>query len=337
MTPMRDSASPQGCCGRSLIVALTLSGIAAAAETPTGAAAAASDDADMEVVLVTGTQPGPGLWKVTSGPNVMWVLGEVSPFARKVRWNSRKFDRLLQDSQELLIDYSGFWGLTRDEKREYLKAEQLPRGSTLGKHVSPELYARVQETAEMYAAPGIDEVYPFAATNRLVTNAMIELDLIGFSARFAAGALGEKRGIKITNFAAPEYPFEDRLKLWQQPANVVCLERAVSALEDGGDGAKLLSNAWALGDVEALRRLVPQFSFSRDGFRQGPCAAAMRGGEQQARDYDAERIQGWLKEAERCLRENHSTMAVVLMSELFAPDGYLAALRAKGYEIVEPR
>jgi len=29
-------------------------------------------------------------------------------------------------------------------------------------------------------------------------------------------------------------------------------------------------------------------------------------------------------------------MAVVLMSELFTPDGYLAALRAKGYVVVEP-
>ena len=29
-------------------------------------------------------------------------------------------------------------------------------------------------------------------------------------------------------------------------------------------------------------------------------------------------------------------MAVVPMSELFAPDGYLAALRAEGYEIEEP-
>jgi len=29
-------------------------------------------------------------------------------------------------------------------------------------------------------------------------------------------------------------------------------------------------------------------------------------------------------------------MAVVLMSEIFAPDGYLAGLRARGYKIEEP-
>jgi len=36
------------------------------------------------------------------------------------------------------------------------------------------------------------------------------------------------------------------------------------------------------------------------------------------------------------LRNNARTMAVVPMSELFAPDGYLAGLRAAGYEIEEP-
>ena len=97
-----------------------------------------------------------------------------------------------------------------------------------------------------------------------------------------------------------------------------------------------LANAWAVGDINALRELVPLYSFSRDGFRSAECAAAMHGGEQQAREYKERRIQGWVAEAERALKKNRSTMAVVLMSELFEPDGYLAALRAKGYEITEP-
>jgi hypothetical protein len=36
------------------------------------------------------------------------------------------------------------------------------------------------------------------------------------------------------------------------------------------------------------------------------------------------------------LRENESTLAVVPIPELFATDGYLAALRAHGYEVIEP-
>ena len=43
-----------------------------------------------------------------------------------------------------------------------------------------------------------------------------------------------------------------------------------------------------------------------------------------------------MKEASRALQENRSTMAVVPIAELFAPDGYLAGLRANGFEVVEP-
>jgi hypothetical protein len=302
------------------------------------AAAPASREADMEVVLVRGTQPGPGLWKVKSGDNVMWVLGEVSPFARHVKWNSSTFDQRLRQSQELLIDFSGFWGANREEMRAYRKAEKLPEGSSLRQILPADTYARLMSTGKLFGVTSeLDGLYPFAATNRLVTSAMSTLDLGGFSARFAAEDLGHVRQVKITNFSAPEYPFDDRLTLWQQPANAVCIEKAVTALEDGGAGAKRLANAWAVGDVEALRTLVPAYSFSRDGFRRGACAAAMRGGEKEAADYDAERKQAWLAEAERCLKQNRSTMAVMLMSELFEPDGYLALLRARGYEIVEPK
>jgi hypothetical protein len=43
-----------------------------------------------------------------------------------------------------------------------------------------------------------------------------------------------------------------------------------------------------------------------------------------------------LNQAKRALKNNTRTMAVVPMSELFASDGYLVALRVAGYEIEEP-
>jgi hypothetical protein len=60
------------------------------------------------------------------------------------------------------------------------------------------------------------------------------------------------------------------------------------------------------------------------------------GGEQRANEFVTRRTEAWLSIAERALRENKSTMAVVPMAELFAPDGYLAGLRARGYKVVEP-
>lgn len=319
------------------VTLLFLSGTGVANEADDVAALPEVAEPDLEVVLVTGGQPGPGLWQVVSpSGHVLWILGEVSPFTRQVKWQTKKFDRLLRNSQELLLDYSGYWRAGEKEMTAYRREDKLPAGTALKDLISADLHSRVETTAKFFGTPALQELRPFSATNRLVTSAMKTMDLTGFSARFSAEALGRKRRVKVTYFAAPEPPFEERLRLWQHASNTVCLERLVDAIEDGGDGVKRLSNAWSIGDIDALRELVPAFSFSRDGFRADDCAAAMRGGEQKSRDYDAARMKGWLAQAERALRDNKSTMAVVLMSELFATDGYLAALRERGYEVVEP-
>lgn len=296
-----------------------------------------TDEPDMQVVLVRGVQPGPALWKVASGDHVMWLLGEISPYPRKVSWKSKDFVKLLARSQELLIDFSGYWFLDDDSRAALTKAEKLPPGTKLKDVISPELFERVQQTAARFDSPSLDQWYAFSAANRLVSAAMKKLQMESFSVRFEAARLGEWHKTKVTPFAAPEITFEQRLRNWQQPANEVCLKRLVDAIEDGGSGVLKLANAWSVGSITALRELVPLYSFSRDGFRSGECADAMHGSEQNAREYKLRRNKFWLDEAERALKENRSTMAVVLMSELFEPDGYLAGLRERGYEVTEPR
>jgi hypothetical protein len=295
-----------------------------------------TDESGMAVVTVTAVYSGPALWKVTSDHGVMWILGEISPFPRKWKWKSKEFDRMLIRSQELFIDFSGYWPLEAAERTALDVAGKLPEGTTLKDIISPDLHAQVQATAHKFGDPPLEQLRAFAATNHLVTRAMKSLDLRGFSGRFTAAQMGEWRKHKTTFFAVPEIPFEERLKNWQQPANEVCLARLVDVISDGGVGLQQLGNAWAVGDIEALRELVPKYSFSRDGFRSGACAAAMHGGEQQARDYKIRRTQAWVAEAERAMKQNRITLAVILMSELFAEDGYLAALRAKGYQVDEP-
>ena len=322
---------------RILCVALLfLSGFAHATENDPDPSTPQADESGMEVVLVLGQQPGPGLWKVTSGEHVMWILGEISPYPRKVKWTSKRFENLLANSQELLLDYSGYWRAGHSDTRKLMIAEMLPPGVKLKDLISPELYRKFETTARRFAATGLEELYPFAATNRLVVSAMDSMDMKGFSARFTAAQLGRKAKLKITNFSAPDVAFEERLKNWRQPSNAVCLERLLGTIGDGGTGVRRLANAWSVGDIPALRQLVPVYSFSRDGFRSGECAAAMHGGEKQASEYKRRRTQLWLNQAKRALKNNRRTMAVVPMSELFAEDGYLAALRAAGYEIEEP-
>ena len=103
------------------ISALAFFAVAALADEPLkNVDPAVQDDPTMEVIVVTGEQPGPGLWKVSSGDHAMWILGEISPFPRRVKWRSRKFESVLRNSQELIIDFSGYWRMDPGDPRHSL-------------------------------------------------------------------------------------------------------------------------------------------------------------------------------------------------------------------------
>ena len=96
------------------------------------------------------------------------------------------------------------------------------------------------------------------------------MDMKGFSARFAVAALARRsRHSRSRTLQRPRLAFDERLQNWQHDSNAICLERLVGAIGDGGSGVRRLANAWSVGDIGALRQLVPAFSFSRDGFRAG--------------------------------------------------------------------
>src|SRR5689334_22389285 len=57
-------------------------------------------------VLVTGEQPGPGLWKVIKGDHILWILGTQAPLPKKMTWRSAEVEKIVANSQELLTNPS---------------------------------------------------------------------------------------------------------------------------------------------------------------------------------------------------------------------------------------
>ena len=306
------------------IVALLFTGIAAA-------------DDDMEVVLVTGEQPGPGLWKVSSGDHVLWILGEIAPQPGKVKWRSKRFEALLEDSQEVLLDFSGVMWPNKVREDAEARVRQLPRGQKLKDIVSPGLYARADAARKLYGTQAdIDELRPFYAGRRILMSALRKMDMEKrFSASLTVMKLARRAWIKVTDLDTEGQTHEEQLKNIEQGSTVPCLEMMVKIVEDGGTGLRRLANAWSIGDIDTLRRLVPLYAL-QPAHQENVCTVALYGGEQRANEFVTRRTSVWLDNAERALRENQSTMAVVSMAELFAPDGYLAGLRARGYKVVEP-
>ena len=316
----------------SVIAALLISGVAVAEQ---GAAESAPED--LQVVLVTGEQPGPGLWKVSSGDHALWILGEVAPQPNKVTWRSKRFEALLDKSQEVLLDFSGVMWPNQALENAENRIRRLPDGQTLQDVVSPALYARADAARKLYFTPErIEDLRPFYAGRRILLSALKKLDMEKrFSASFTVRRLARRTSAKITYLETPGQTHEEHLANIQKGSTVPCLEMMVKIVEDGGNGLRRLANAWSVGDIPTLRQLVPLYAL-QPNHQENKCTVALYGGEQRANEFVARRTEAWLAAAERALRENKSTMAVISMAELFAPDGYLAGLRGRGYKVVEP-
>jgi len=109
----------------------------------------AGDVIDLAPVVVSGEQPGPGMWQVrNSAGHTLWILGTVSPLPAKLEWRADEVQAVIGSAQEVLgspgwgLDAAvGFFGrLTLVPSA--LKAARDPDGRTLREVLPPDLYAR---------------------------------------------------------------------------------------------------------------------------------------------------------------------------------------------------
>src|SRR6478736_2856556 len=68
-------------------------------------ARAAAEVPELETFVVSGEQPGPGLWKVSKGDRVMWVLAAYAPMPKDMTWRTQQVEARIAESQEVL--YAG--------------------------------------------------------------------------------------------------------------------------------------------------------------------------------------------------------------------------------------
>ena len=116
-------------------------------------------------------------------------------------------------------------------------------------------------------------------------------------------------------------------------ADTECFASTMARIETDLGNMRARANAWAVGDIEALRALPFRNQYA-------DCLGAVTGTGLARRlgidDLLARADQAWMDAAEDALANNAVTFATLPMGQLLSDDGYLARLRAKGYAIEAP-
>lgn len=330
------------CMGFALLIAVTAAAAPQDAQPPDVAVPDLQPEAE---VVVSGEQPGPGLWKVSKGNHVMWILGTVSPLPKRMKWRSGHVEEVIAGSQQVLAEESvkaniGFFRGLR-LLPAVLRARYNPDGAVLEDLVDAETYARWLPLRAKYFDDDkdVEKIRPMFIAFQLYAKAIDDVDLTrkNITSKVIKRA-AKKNRVKVKSprirleVDDPRQAIKDFTET-PRDADVACFVETIASLESDVDAMKARANAWAVGDVEALRKLpVPvQEATCREAVTSAP------GLQDEIEDAKERVISGWVDDAVEALGANAVTFAVLPMFEVLdSENGRLAALRRQGYEVTSP-
>jgi uncharacterized protein YbaP (TraB family) len=315
---------------------------------PDGAGIPDSTAPMLETVVVSGEQPGPGLWRVSDAQgHELWILGSLSPLPKRMRWNPDKVERILERADALLeepgasisADVGFFGGLALLPAA--MKARNNAEGERLEEVLPADLYRRWLVLKERYLGRdrAVEKRRPILAANTLFEKALdrhrLKEDdqvwpvLRKLAKRHDVERVAVRVDIKLSE---PKKTLKEFSRTGLD--DIDCFETTLARLETDLDGMKARANAWAVGDLETLVALpYPE--------QDRACSDAVLHSavvEQQGFSDLRERMRArWMEAAQSALASNQVTLAVLPMRTLVRADGLLAELVALGYTVEPPR
>lgn len=332
------------------LLVFSLSAPAWAQSTPASSSSAPSTPRTnaplLQAITVTGVQPGPGLWKVSKGDHVMWVLGTLSPLPKHMQWRSGEVEQAIAHSQELLESPSaelkvdaGFFSKLALLPSVY-GARKNPGGENLQQILPPEIFARWETAKQQYFGndKSIEYWRPILVALKLYQKALDKAGLTNASdVTETVRKLASRHDVKRTSVKyqlVVEHP-RDALDTIKQTNlhDVSCFNQTLDTVQRDMGALTTRANAWSTGDIQTLR------GFALND-RHESCVIAVVNADfaEQLGLHDLpERIENaWLTAAQAALARNPQTFAVLPMEQVLKPDGFLAALKARGYTVQSP-
>jgi hypothetical protein len=305
--------------------------------------ATANAGASLDEVLVTGEQPGPGMWRVSRNGHDLWVLATLRPLPKNMTWRSLKVEQRITNSQGAIslpqvdAEIGFFRGLTLIPA--LLHARKSPDGRVLEQILPHELYIRWLALRVKYLGSAYDEHRrPILAASDLYDAAIANSGLTDNEAIWEAiKNLVHKDRVPLQSVLLKikvddaKGAVHDLGKI-PQDVEIDCLAKTVERLETDLQPMRQRANLWSLGDIDSLLSLTyPD--------EEVACLNAVLTVPEIRDQYERARSQLsdlWLTTAESTLEKNVSTFAVLPMSWLLKQDGVLDRLKRRGYEVQEP-
>jgi len=307
---------------------------------------AATAAKNLPAVVVSGELPGPGLWKISKSGHVLWILGTLTPLPKKMQWQSKQVSDTELAAQAVLLPP----GLEVDAKLGFFgKLMLLPRligirDNPDGKHLAdmlpPADYARWQALKPRYLGSnhGVEKFRPMFAGFKLYGAAvkdagLDDADVAGQLVR----KLAKQHGIPLVDTSYKFTLADPKAALAEfrhgSMDDTACFEELLDRVEHGVPQMQAQANAWATGDIDTL------VGMPRDHAGRA-CADALGGADfarqQGLRNLPEKVAQSWMDAAAAALAQHRSSLAMLPMRDLLAPDGYLARLKAQGYTVASP-
>jgi uncharacterized protein YbaP (TraB family) len=326
-------------CARALIVAGALWLSAPLSPAALAQAPAASEAGQIEEIQIIGERPGPRLWKVTRGDHVLWVLGTLNHMPRKMIWRSAEVEAAIAQSQQVLAigpsvsSDIGPIGMVR-LYFQWRSAQKSPSRTSLKDWLPPPLYARFEALKARFDPHDskIEELRPAFAAYRLYEQAVDVAGLTGHDeAEKNVLRLASKLHVPVKR-AVLDVPDPSgalrQVSALPPSVEVNCLQTTVTRLETDLPTMQERAKAWAVGDVDKLRRL--NFPDQREACMNALSAAP------RIKAMIEQATTGWDNAAEAALRADRVSFAMRPIYELLAADGPLARFRAEGDTVEGP-
>jgi uncharacterized protein YbaP (TraB family) len=302
----------------------------------------------LEAVDVAGVVPGPGLWQVRRGEHVLWLVGTLSPLPEAMQWRSAELDARLEEADAILGGPGFVFGTGRGMLHAMtllpsaMGVRKLPARKRLADVLTPELYARWSELKAEHLGRdrGVERWRPLFAAQKLHNKAVQGAGLsFGSPVGEHIGKAQKRRDLPRIDAFFETIIEEPRQAIREfkrgELDDIECFERTLLRLETDLALLTARAEAWAIGDVEALRTL-------HDTDPAGACIDALaRVSVMQKNglsDVQAQIRSSWLDAADEALDAHRSTVGAVPIGMLLdaGPDGVLAAFTARGYRVLGP-